>query len=149
MPVLFQKIIRREDLRRNPQVLYVFGDNMLRKGLGGLAAICRFEKNAVGVVTKYLPSMAPDAFFTDDAVGVLAQNRQIDKDMKPLFAHVKHGGIVVWPTDGIGTNLADLQERAPRTFDHVQSKLAALIRVGKLFEQGKLDGAKREAQEHL
>lgn len=145
MPVLFQKVYKREDARRNPQVLYVFGDNVRRVGRGGQAAELRDEPNAVGVATKYSPAEC----FGDEPAQVIAQNRVIDEDMKPLFFHLVKGGIVVWPTDGIGTGLAGLPTYAPRTFDHIQQKLAALIRVGKLFEQDGSELAMQEAGPHL
>ena len=145
MPLLFQKTYVREDARRNPQVLYVFGDNVLRVGRGGQAFALRDEPNAVGVATKY----SPNECFGNEPAQVIAQNRIIDEDMKPLFEQLVKGGIVIWPTDGIGTGLAGLPTYAPRTFDHIQKKLAALIRVGKLFDRGDVDAATREAASHL
>jgi len=129
MPLLFQKIIDREDLRRNPTVLYVFGDNVRRVGYGGQARAMRGEPNAVGVATKYSPS----EFFGDSPAEVEAQNRIIDQDMKRLFEHVKAGGIVVWPTDGIGTGLAALEIKAPATFAYLQQKFGALLKTAEMF----------------
>lgn len=131
MPVLFQKIVKREDLRRNPQVLYVFGDNVQRIGLGGQAGEMRREVNAVGVVTKY----SPRDYFGEDPAEVATQNRMIDQDMKPLFEKVSRGGIVVWPADGIGTGLADLPRVAPSTFAYLNQKLAALLKAADLFDK--------------
>lgn len=131
MPVLFQKIIKREDLRRNPQVLYVFGDNVQRVGLGGQAGEMRREVNAVGVATKYSPSI----YYGEDPAEVAAQNRIIDEDMKPLFEKVSKGGVVVWPADGIGTVRADLPRVAPSTFAYLNQKLAALLKAADLFDK--------------
>lgn len=133
MPVLFQKRVDREDLRRNAHVLYVFGDNVERKGLGGQAQNMRGERNAVGVATKY--SGTRTGHFGEDPAEVVAQNKIIDHDMKPLFAKVKAGGIVVWPTDGIGTGLADLPRVAPSTFAYLNEKLAALLKAGDMFNR--------------
>ena len=131
MPVLFQKIIDREDLRRNDGVLYVFGDNCKRVGLGGQARSMRGERNAVGVATKY----SPFECFGESPQETEAQKRIIDQDMKPLFDHVKTGGIVVWPADGIGTGLARLPIEAPETFDYLEQKLAALLRTAAMFNK--------------
>lgn len=131
MPVLFQKQIVREDLRRNTTVLYVFGDNMAKKGYGGQAREMRGEPNAVGVATKY----SPYDTFTSDPVDVVLQNQRIDDDMKRLFAQVKRGGVVVWPTAGIGTGLADLEARSPETFEYLKQKLAALLKAAELFDR--------------
>ena len=131
MPVIFQKIIKREDLRRNPDVLYVFGDNLVRVGMGGQAGEMRHERNAVGVATKASPS----AYFREDTASTIAQKRAIDEDMKPLFVKVNQGGIVVWPSDGIGTGLSDLPNKAPSTFDHIENKLTALLRIAHLHSK--------------
>lgn len=135
MPVLFQKMIFREDLRRNASVLYVFGDNVMRRGMGGQAQHMRGEKNAVGVATKYRPGMDPEDFFGDEPAQVEAQARILDNDMKRLFDHVKDGGIVVWPADGIGTGLSRMPEQAPTSFDYLEQKLGALIMTARLFER--------------
>lgn len=129
MPLLFQKFVDREDLRRNPDVLYVFGDNCKRVGLGGQARAMRGEPNAVGVATKYSPQYC----YGNSPAEVEAQNRTIDVDMKPLFEKLKTGGIVIWPTDGIGTGLANLPRVSPDTFAYLQQKMAALIRTAEMF----------------
>lgn len=105
----------------------------------------RHEKNAVGVATK----MSPYIFFRNDSADVMIQNRIIDEDMKQLFAQVSAGRIVVWPTDGIGTGLSRLPEFAPLTFEHIEAKLAALLRVAKLFALGKAEEAHCLAEQHL
>jgi hypothetical protein len=145
MPVIFQKIYKMDDARRNPDVLYVFGDNVERWGRGGQAGELRDEPNGIGVATKYSPHQC----YGNDPAEVIAQNQIIDEDMKPLFAHLLKGGIVIWPSDGIGTGLAGLPTYAPRTFEHVEQKLAALIRVGKLFQRSGEDVARQEAGPHL
>ena len=133
MTVMIQSWIKREDLRRNPEVLYVFGDNHARRGLGGQAKEMRHEPNAVGVRTKLVGHMADSAFFTEEPEDLVVQKRFVDEDMKPLFDHVKTGGIVVWPADGVGTGLSELPQRSPTTQAYIESKLASLIRAGKLF----------------
>jgi hypothetical protein len=147
MPVIYQKMIYRDDARRNHDagVLYVFGDNVARVGYGGQARELRDEPNAVGVATL----KAPGILFEDDAASVLAQKRVIDEDMKPLFAHVMRGGTVVWPSDGIGTGFANLPVASPETFAHVEAKHEALRRVGRLFDKGRATEAEAEAERHL
>lgn len=132
MPVIFQKVIKRGDLMRNPSVLYVYGDNVTRKGMKGQAAEMRWEGNAVGVRTKY----SPGSHFVEQQAATIAQKRMIDEDFKRLFEHVKTGGVVIWPTDGIGTGYAELPIRAPTTFEYLEAKLAALIVAADLFKPG-------------
>lgn len=106
MPLIYQHRISRADLRANPDVLYIFGDNCARVGLGGQAAAMRGEPNAVGVRTKRQPNMRPSAFFSDsdafECQGYWAS------DLAPVREHHQRGGIVVIPLDGIGTGFAKL-----------------------------------------
>ncbi|MCC3156095.1 hypothetical protein LJ737_02545 [Hymenobacter sp. 15J16-1T3B] len=120
-----QKFITPEDLKANPNTLYVFGDNERRRGYGGQAKAMRGELNAVGVRTKRKPARtASDDFWTDDTC---EQNCQmIAEDSAPVFDHLRAGGHVVLPEDGLGTGLAELPTRAPRTFAYLQEQLHQL-----------------------
>jgi hypothetical protein len=122
MPLLFQKRVSRDDLRANPDVLYVFGDNTHRVGMGGQAGEMRGEPNAIGVCTKLRPTNEGNAFFSDKDFD--AYKKLFDDDVGPIFLHLLKGGIVVWPLDGIGTGLADLPRRAPKCYEHVLKTLA-------------------------
>lgn len=145
MPVVFQSIYRREDAIRNRDVLYVFSDNLARFGMMGQAGEMRREPNAVGVATR----TSLTAYFGEEPLQVIAQKRAIDKDMQPLFAHVIEGGIVVWPANGLEFKLSRLSELAPSTMDHLERKLLALVRVGKLHSKGRLIQAREEVGDHL
>lgn len=112
MPLITCDNITRNIVRANPSRLFVFGDNMARAGFGGQALAMRGEPNAVGIPTKWKPSMAPDAFFTDaDFDAWLAASQP---DFARLAGHLRANGIVVWPAAGIGTGRAQLERRAPR-----------------------------------
>lgn len=112
--IIKQKRIYREDLRANPDVLYVFGDNTIRKGMGGQAGQMRGEPNAVGVATKLLPSQTDNSYFSDN--DYTNNIKTLMSDLQPVINHLKRGGIVVWPLDGIGTGLSELPQRAPKTW---------------------------------
>jgi hypothetical protein len=114
--IIRQKWIFREDLRKNPDVIYVFGDNVVRRGMGGQAMEMRGEPNAHGVVTKWKPTTEDDAYFHDR-----------DYDSIEKLLHVDFGNlrmrcmkdpnsipVVVFPADGLGTGLSELPKRAPR-----------------------------------
>jgi len=49
-------------LRKNPTYVFVFGDNLERRGKGG-AAICRDEPNTYGSITKIAPNNEDKSFF--------------------------------------------------------------------------------------
>lgn len=110
--IITQKIIMREDLQNNPSIKYLFGDNVRRTGFGGQAKEMRGEPNAIGIATKYSPSMVQSAYYSDDnymaCVGLLYQ------DFLPAIEHIRNGGTLVIPTDGLGTGLSKLPEKAPK-----------------------------------
>lgn len=109
MTVIFQQWITRADLRANPDKVYVFGDNVQRSGLGGQAKEMRGEPNAIGVVTKWAPSMLPRAFFDDTA----ACKVPVERDLLLVQQALDRGRTVVVPADGIGTGLSRLPKYAP------------------------------------
>jgi len=100
--------------RLHPDLLFVFGDNTIREGCGGQAAIRR-EPNAVGVATKCLPSSNPDAFFKD---GYPADMGVVCEDLMRLEMKIKDGKRVVLPMTpegriSLGCGLANLPYHAP------------------------------------
>ena len=124
MPVIFQQRIHRLDLHRNRKVLYAFGDNDERRGQGGQAAECRGEPNAVGIRTKLAAGYGA-VYYSD--VHYEENCAKIDEDFKRLFDHINKRGIVVWPSDGVGTGFARLDTFAPRTLAHIERKLKQLV----------------------
>ena len=125
MTIIFQKRIYREDLKANPQITYVFGDNEMRVGLGGQAAEMRGEANAHGVATL----RATGQFWSDNDHA--RQCAILDHDFSKLFDLAKDKFYIVLPSDGIGTGLAHLGQRAPKTFQYLQTLWNDLIFTGK------------------
>lgn len=115
--IQYRNFISRSDLVHERDTLFVFGDNLERRGFGGQAREMRGEPNAVGLPTKWVPSMQPSAFLTDDDLPLFLE--VISPDVVRL---IQHNGIIVWPSAGIGTGLARLAEHAPR----IARKLKAL-----------------------
>jgi hypothetical protein len=114
MPIILQKMIYRTDLRKNLDHTFVFGDNYYRTGYGGQAYAMRGEPNAYGIPTK----VAPDEYMTDDEY--TRQLSQWARNFYYLHRLLESGGTIVWPSDGIGTGLADLQSRAPLSWNLLQ-----------------------------
>jgi hypothetical protein len=126
--IIKQKWITREDLQAHPDWLYLFGDNEERRGKGGQAIAMRGEPSAVGIRVKRRPRLKDADFWTDET---FAENcRMIDEDLAPVRKTLAEGGTIVLPEDGIGTGLAQLAERAPRTFTYLQKVLAELGALG-------------------
>ena len=118
--------ITRAYVRANPNRIFLFGDNLERKGFGGQAAAMRGEPNAVGIPTKKKPSRSPDAYFTDTE---FEQNKfAIDIAFETLAKAISDSTTaIVIPTDGLGSGRAQLRRKAPRTFAYLQSRLEALF----------------------
>lgn len=108
----------------DPDTLYVFGDNLERRGQGGQAVI-RGLPNAVGVPTKRRPSMDEDAFFAD--ADLREVQPLIDAAFARLHRHLAHGGTIAWPADGVGTGRARLTERAPTIARYIALRVRALL----------------------
>lgn len=122
--IIYQCRIDRLDLQNNPGVMYLFGDNDQRKGLGGQAKEMRGEQNAVGIRTKKAPHRGKDAYWTD--LELSENTDKIISDMLPVVGHLNSGGVVVIPSDGLGTGLSMMQETCPLSFEYLQKALKAL-----------------------
>lgn len=119
-------IVLRAKLRANPDVLYLFGDNLIRRGLGGQAKQSRGEPNAVGIVTKRLPSRDSSAYIHDTDTDIDHIKRIIDKDfirINSLISTNNYRAIVIPP---IGTGLADLHINAPKLLEYINKQLDKL-----------------------
>ena len=125
MPVIQTRTITRDLVRRNPNTLFVFGDNLAESGLGGQAAEMRGEPNAVGIPTKHAPSMEESAFFTDADFEKV--ERIIIRQFNKLTQHHRRGGRVVWPAAGVGTGLAQLPTRSPKIWMLIEWMRARLF----------------------
>lgn len=130
MIVIKQHRIYRTDLRNNPTVLYLFGDNLSRKGMGGQAAEMRGEPNAFGIATKRsISHNFPDDYFFDQQMDV---KRIIDQEFKNLQEFIEKNkdkfqqDVIIVPADGIGTGLAKMPEYAPNMLAYINQKLREL-----------------------
>ncbi len=99
-----------ELLRANPARVYVFGDNLLKRGTAG-QAIIRAEPNAFGIPTKRLPSMSERAFFSDRD----DEREALLSALRELFVLAKTREIV-FPEAGLGTGLAQMARRSPMIY---------------------------------
>lgn len=123
--VIRMNYITRSFVKTHKDCIFLFGDNLAGKGLGGQASAMRGEPNAVGIPTKKYPSNSTEAFFCDSEID---QNRvAIDRAFDRLSALISMGiKFVVIPADGLGTGRAQLHERAPLTFAYLQKRLREL-----------------------
>lgn len=131
MLVIKQHRIYRKDLQNNPDILYIFGDNLQRMGYGGQAAEMRDEPNAFGIATKRSISHDyPNDYFFDnqrDAKGIIDNEfRRLNLFLLTDEGHYK---AIVIPSDGIGTGLSRLPETAPKLLKYIDKKLKELEKL--------------------
>ena len=55
-------MVTKEFLDQNPNVIFVFGDNTIRQGMGGAAKL-RFHPQSYGFITKILPDNKDSSFY--------------------------------------------------------------------------------------
>lgn len=114
--ILFGGIYSVDLLRRNPDKIFVFGDNNGRVGKGG-QAIIRDEPNALGVSTK----VSVDKFMTD-CVPDMGQVCEDLNKVEQLLQRGKRVVIHITPEKRIslGCGLAQLPYRAPRIYGFIE-----------------------------
>lgn len=115
--VKYLKWITRDMLQAEPDASFVFGDNWKRVGMGGQAASMRGEPNAIGIATKRAPGIAESDFFS----GTIGEIDQLLKDLQDVTDVLSHGQTVYVPSNGLGTGLSELPQRAPQIANIITS----------------------------
>ena len=118
--IIYQKWICREDLKANPDVWYLFGDNLEMKGYGGQAKEMRGEPNAIGIPTKISPNNLPKSFLSDNNFN------QVKEVLDHIFSMLKDYPTIIVPLDGLGTGLAQLPTKAPKIYKYINDWLERL-----------------------
>lgn len=124
--VIRLQTINRAMVQSDRDTLFVFGDNMQGRGLGGQAAAMRGEPNTIGVPTKWAPERKSAAYFSDDD----RLNRDVWHAISDAFDMIRKGldagRNVVIPAAGLGTGLAELPTRAPKLHAMIETAIASL-----------------------
>ena len=133
MKILKYKRWSIQDAEAHPYRVFIFGDNCQKRGTGGQACI-RYSsvKNAYGIPTKKLPTMNEDAFFTDDEY---EQNiKIIDEAIAkiPIYQFIE----IAILKDGLGTGLAQMPTKCPKTFKYLQEKIKEFVDYYKTRSSG-------------
>lgn len=117
MKVTYCKFWTRKLVENDPDNIYIFGDNTEGWGTGGQACI-RGLKNAYGIPTK----ITPYRYMSDRE---LAFNAMI---IKQAIENLPRDKNWVLPEDGLGTGLADLPNKAPKTYQFLLDELNKAIK---------------------
>ena len=115
------------DARENPTWLFVFGDNDEQHGNGGQAQI-RDEPNSIGIPTKKAPSYDPNSFYNDNEFTQNCGNiKRACFHILSILKSNKYDTLVL-PFDGFGTGLANLDTKAPKTFEFLLEIVELMIK---------------------
>jgi flagellar hook-associated protein FlgK len=105
-----------DDVKKQSDKVFVFGDNNARVGKGG-QAIIRDLPNSVGIRTKKGPSTKPAAYYNDSEFE--SNKKNILEDVLNVKKIAMGGKTIVFSSGGYGTGLASLKQKAPKTFDYL------------------------------
>lgn len=102
--------------------LYLFGDNVIRSGKGGQAKI-RQSVNSFGIVTKRLPNNTDKAYLSDEYLDLLKPIILSDIRYVLEAIQLENYDKIHIPAGGLGTGLADMKNRCPKTFAFLSKQL--------------------------
>lgn len=114
-------------VRAHEDWVVLFGDNELGQGNAGQACI-RGMQQAHGIPTKKEPSMDDASFYTDEEFG--RNCTRISEAILSLpWDKLRSGELtLVLPEDGLGTGLAQLHARAPRTKQFLDDTIVWVVK---------------------
>ena len=112
------------DVQNRPEYLFIYGDNNAKIGKKG-QAIIRSEPNTMGIPTKRYPTNALRSFYSD--VDYKDNCKRIKEAINKIIEESATYEAIVFPENGFGTGLADLQNKAPETYAYLQKAIAYVI----------------------
>jgi hypothetical protein len=116
--ILIQDYLSVDICNKNPTHLYVFGDNMMRMGRKGQAAI-RYCNNSFGVVTKNKPGWNESDFFSDKDSELRAMKHDLNQLRDIYYSTYNRFTHIIFPKGGLGTGLAKLPTNSPVIFNEL------------------------------
>ena len=122
--------------KKNKSYMFIYGDNNVGFGHGG-QAIIRSEPNAFGIPTKKYPDNDPTSFYTDDEYEDNVKNisNAMLKIIKVLTDKKNKFEGIILPENGLGTGLANLPNKAPKTYDYLKRTMKDFIKFVKSIDK--------------
>lgn len=147
MPIIIQsQWYTKEQVMAEQDKVFVFGDNLARKGTGGQALACRGQPNTIGIVTKWDEKRNPGSYMYDTTLEI--NKSVIMQDFEKIFAIMRNKDdkrTIVLPADGLGTGLANLKENAPLTLQFIKQVTEYAILTNQINElDTRLDALSKE-----
>ena len=94
-------IVDKKYLKSNPNHVFVFGDNLVRRGTGGAAAL-RYEPNTYGFITKKYPNNKLESFYnTNEYIPIF------EIEFKKLIKIIKDNPTKTFLISKLGSGLAN------------------------------------------
>jgi len=121
---IYDGFITRNMIKSNRDKVFVFGDNMQRRGYGGQAKVARGEPNTIGLPTKWKPTRDYDAYFRDEDFDKVKPI--IDETFDRIEEELARGKEVVF-FPNIGKGYAMLNKTAPKIYNYIKKKIDKLI----------------------
>ena len=84
------------------EVIFVFGDNLDRRGLGGQAAIARKVTNSYGFVTKKYPTHSPSDYYKPSEY-----SNKFISEIKKLKKEIEKNNDIIYLVPTLGNGLAN------------------------------------------
>ena len=131
MPATYKNItITEEILDKEPNAFFVFGDNVLKQGLGGAAKL-RNHPRAIGFVTKKAPTHDQGACFTPEEYA-----KPFFDQLDQLSAHIKNMPNNTFYVSKLGSGLANRYWIWERVISHnLQDELGGYDNVVFCWDQ--------------
>lgn len=96
-----KNIVTKDYLRDNPNVIFVFGDNVIRRGTGG-GAMLRNHPQAFGFITKKYPDYRDTSYYTpEEYLDIYTHEIQV------LKYHIKFQPDKIFLISKLGAGLAN------------------------------------------
>ncbi len=111
-----------ELVKSEPDRVFIFGDNLVKRGKRGQAVI-RSLDNVLGIPTKRYPCMKSKSCFFSDRVDEVIEVKKALLEIEDLVKRNKKIGL---PHARIGTGLAELKKRSPVIFKYITLFLTRL-----------------------
>lgn len=94
-------MITKSYLRNNPDHVFIFGDNLLRKGRGGAAKL-RDEPNTYGFVTKKYPNNNKGSFYKPEEY-----QTKFESELRKLIKEIERNSDKTYLISKLGGGLAN------------------------------------------
>jgi len=121
--VIYSKgIVDKKVCSESPNILFIFGDNLIQQGEAGQAVI-RYCNNSFGIPTKRLPSMTIDSFFNDR----IDEKKAITDSINNLLLLFDRYEYIAFPEMGLGTGLALMENKSPILFEFLKKIIKKLV----------------------